>query len=146
MMYDWTIPESPVRQGMNRVFLHVSPVEVDPAYASPWPNRDVNVILQRIGSGQQLPGGQVRAEICTPTRIHDLQAEESGPTFTGVKGNVNPVQTGGDRLGGPPPGGALVEEAAIVFWGDEVGMVVVEILDDETHVLHVAACEQVGLF
>jgi hypothetical protein len=83
----------------------------------------------------------VPAEICTSTRIHDLQAEESGPTVTGAKGNVNSVQTGDDRPRGPPPGGALVEEATIMFWGDEVGMVVVETPDDKAHVLHVAACE-----
>ena len=32
--YEWTIPASSVRQGMNHVFLHVSPVDVDPADAS----------------------------------------------------------------------------------------------------------------
>ena len=73
------------------------------------------------------------------------RAEEGSPALTGAKGKVNPMQTGGDRLRRPPPGGPLIQETTMVFGGDEVGMVIVEILDDETSMLHVTALEQIGL-
>ena len=111
--YQWTIPADSVRQGMNRVSLHLALAAKGPDDAgrprghsrqrySSGPCRlrvtSVKCIWQavfsasgRIGSAHELPGGQVCSEIRTQPGIHDLQPKEGGSALTGAKGNVNPM-------------------------------------------------------